>query len=341
MNPYLRSMEAFWKDPEHVFVNESILGGVAVGLAYKEFKLPDWRAPVFPQADDKIFIAFLTVANSINYCFTDFDTGKQFDVEYPAGETQSGAFAMWASFMRALEDGEKILSPTYLSKLTLKRAEHIFRCIETPIPMMHDRVESLRDLGKRMRDVRGRGVDKFANIFEDADFYSYRDDGNGIMQKLVTFSCYRDSSIWKGIFLQFHKRAQLLPLMYHGRAMSSGGVLTPIRDPENFIPLADYRVPQALRGLGILEYSLELAQKVDEGKIIGKNSAMEIAIRAQTINVMEMLLEKINGHRLIASRNKNFLTPTEPITMAELDYEIWRLGRKTEGRHHYTYTTGY
>jgi len=332
MNSYVRSMEVFWEDPKHAFINENTLKAFAISIAYKEFKLPDWRAPVFPEADDKTFMAFLVVANSINFCFTDFSTEKQFDVEYPVGERQFGSFAMWASLMRALEEGEKILSPSYLSKLTREKAEHIFRCVETQIPLLDCRVKSLRDLGERMmRDVRGRGVDKFANIFKDADFYTYRDDGQGIMQKLVTFFCYRDTSIWKGHSLQFHKRANLVPIMYHGRAMSSDGALTPIRDPEHFVPLADYRVPQALRSFGILEYSPELAKMVDEGKIIGKDTGMEIAIRAQTIQAMDMLLSEVNRHRLNA----------DIITMAELDYEIWRLGRKTEGRHHYTYTTGY
>ncbi|MBA44302.1 MAG: hypothetical protein CMF62_09930 [Magnetococcales bacterium] len=46
---------------------------------------------------------------------------------------------------------------------------------------------------------------------------------------------------------------------------------------------SDYRVPQVLRHLGIITYSDELAQKVDNGELIASGSAEEKAIRAMTI----------------------------------------------------------
>ncbi|HLC95216.1 MAG TPA: queuosine salvage family protein, partial [Patescibacteria group bacterium] len=135
-----------------------------------------------------------------------------------------------------------------------------------------------------------------------------------------------------GHVLKFSKRAQLFPMLYHGRAASSQGKLVPIRDPEHFGPIVDYRVPQALRTLGILRYDENLANRIDDGMLIVPESAMEIEIRIATTKATLMLLEAINAIR------------QEPITMVELDYVLWSMGRAPsfpQSKHHYTYTTAY
>ena len=45
----------------------------------------------------------------------------------------------------------------------------------------------------------------------------------------------------------------------------------------------DYRVPQILRSLGILEYSEELSKTVDSKNEITKGSWKEVQIRSQTV----------------------------------------------------------
>ncbi|KKQ91215.1 MAG: hypothetical protein UT16_C0021G0006, partial [Candidatus Azambacteria bacterium GW2011_GWA2_39_10] len=61
-----------------------------------------------------------------------------------------------------------------------------------------------------------------------------------------------------------------------------------------------------------------------------------IEIRAMTVVAMAQLLDYINCER----QEKNL----KKITMAELDYAVWNMGRGPEYkalRHHYTYTTAY
>ena len=333
MNPYAESCAFVADDPKHVFINKQRLEEVARETAFKDLKIPSWREEVFPESDENI-IEFFGVANSINFCFTDFKTDKKYDVEYPegSGKIWPGAFGMTAAVKRAIEDGFPILDPHFLMFLTEKDAKHIFRHVTTPIPMFEDRVINLRNVGK----VLSYWCGSFAKIFKESD-YKLFSNGNGILEKLaVFFESYHDVSHYRGRFIEFHKRAQLFPMVYHGRALSSNGALQPIRDPENFGPIADYQVAKTKRAQGVLVYEPQLAEMVDRGVVLHKNSNKEIEIRVQTVNVMVESLRKVNDILLALGKI--------PITMAELDYADWSAGRALEYkkiRHHYTYTTAY
>ena len=176
--------------------------------------------------------------------------------------------------------------------------------------------------------------------FEDALYYlklgkrvariGWNGKGMWLVLAYATDTNYKEQSI------EFNKRSQLFPMVYHGRALSSSGTLQPIRDPENFGPIADYEVAKILRELGILQYNPGLAIAVETGTVINKDSSWEIEIRAQTVNAMAELLRRIDFYRSFSG--------SKSITMAELDYAIWSAGRSPEYekiRHHYTYTTAY
>lgn len=332
MNPYEESCYSVKDNAGHAFIDEEKLEKIAVELASKDFKCPAWREPVYPESDDTI-IEFFGVINAINFCFTDFKTGKKFDVDYPegSGKIWTGAFAMTAAIKRAVEDGLDILDPAVLYNLTQERVERIFRHVSTPIPMLKERLNNLRDIGFTIKTRLG----SFRKLFEDSD-YRLNLGSDGIVERLSACESYSDYCWHDGRKIYFNKRAQLFPMMYYGRALSSGGRLTPIQDPENFGALADYEVPKILRHFGVLHYIGTLGKIVDAGLVLEKNGFMEIEIRAQTVNAMLALLYKINGKRSFDG--------LQPITMAELDYVIWNMGRSPEFKsilHHRVYTTAY
>ncbi len=332
MNPWAESCAFVNNNPKHVFINDVQLEKIAKNLAGKDLTCPAWREPVYPESDERI-IEFLGVINTINFCFTNFKTGKKFDIEYPegSGKIWNGAFAMAAAMKRAIEEGLDILNPTVLYNLSKEDVEHIFRHVSTPIPMFRERLDNLRDIGCKMKTKFG----SFRKLFEDSD-YRLILDGKGIVEQLTSFESYRDYSWYRGQKIYFNKRAQLLPMFYHGRALSSDGRLQSIRDPENFGALADYEVPKILRHFGVLRYSSVLENAVDTGFVLQKDGSMEIEIRAQTVNAMSMLLRRINHRRLSVD--------VKPITMAEIDYVVWNMGRGSEFKsllHHRVDTTAY
>jgi len=332
VNPYAESAYFVVKNPQYCFIDYAKTFALAQKFVSQDLKMPSWREPVYPESDENI-IDFLGVINSVNFCFTDFNTHKKFDIEYPenSGKIWSGAFGMTMCFKRALEEGIPVLDPRFLINLTEKDAEYIFRHKNTAIPMFYERFFNLKNVGFMLYNSY-LGFDSFTQIFKQNNFRFL----DIVDQLSYGFSSYRDSSFLGDRRILFCKRAQLFPMMYHGRALSSGGGLQPIRDPENFGPVADYEVPKILRMFGAICYLPELAAKVDNGVVIPKDSSEEIEIRAMTVVAMAQLLDYINCER----QEKNL----KKITMAELDYAVWNMGRGPEYkalRHHYTYTTAY
>ena len=84
---------------------------------------------------------------------------------------------------------------------------------------------------------------------------------------------------------------------------------------------ADYRVPQILRHLGIMEYSEELAQKIDNKVELSYSSEEEVEIRAATITAVDLIAEVIR---------KEGPPMTNHIKYSyEVDWLLWQMGEKT------------
>ena len=77
---------------------------------------------------------------------------------------------------------------------------------------------------------------------------------------------------------------------------------------------ADYKIPQVMRCLGMIEFNEELSLKVDNLEEIPVNSEMEIEIRANDIVVIDYIYKELN--MLVTHININ-------------DY-IWLLGQDKE-----------
>jgi hypothetical protein len=95
---------------------------------------------------------------------------------------------------------------------------------------------------------------------------------------------------------------------------------------------ADYRVPQILREMEILEYSKQLSEKIDNKVELLHGSIEEIEIRAATI----ISVEKIKN-KLIEAGMKNVLS-------IEIDIYLWENGEKIKDKakpHHRTLSIFY
>lgn len=323
VNPFWDSLRPIWDDPTCVRVSESDVVRVATSLASDEFPVPSWREPVFPEHDEEFF-DFIAVGNSINFAFTNFETGKSFTTEYH-GAPWRGAFGMWACLRRAIENGSAFTSGEFLSALTLAKCQELFAG-DPPMPMIEERWVILKEVGEVLcNHYQGR----FHNLLTSSGCRAFG-SGGLVTQLLRRFPSFKDESrhIRTGTVLQFEKRAQLLAMMYQGRALASK-VLKPLSDSQNLGPIADYSVPRALHAQGILQYSPELKERIISRSILPKDSIAEQEIRAQATNAQIMLLNEINGLRL------------ETLTFLELDYKLWMLGRRVDAPHHLARTTAY
>lgn len=334
-NPYFNSLEPIWENPKFVFVDEGRLKEVAKDFAGEDLKTPNWRAPVYPESDDELFIDFLGLVDSINFCFTDMITKEKHELEWKNMKCH-GSFAMVACLKRALEEGIPILDYQWLKNATLDDLSYIFRATHL-IPLLRERKEIFNEVGRVLEEKYGG---HFYNLFEEANYRAFTSDRKGIVDRLIRdFPSFFDVS-WhekSQTFLQFHKRAQLYAIMYQGRALDSKGKLSLIEDADNLGPPADYDVPRALKKLGILEYEKSLEKKIKAQKIIKKDSLAEQEIRAQMTYAMVELIEEINKIR----EANNWQKPK--VNILEVDFRVWWAGKEmgTDEPHHLTPTIAY
>ena len=145
---------------------------------------------------------------------------------------------------------------------------------------------------------------------------------------MTEFDSFRDVATYHGQIVYIMKRAQICPLdiaicwQAHGHPGLSG--------LEELTAFADYRVPQALRHLGILRLELSLAEAIDREEEIEVGSDAEIEIRAATIRAVDKM--------------KNALGATgKRVAAWEIDWYLWALGRggAVQVKHHRTRTFYY
>lgn len=322
LNPFVLTLQPVWENPTRVFLDQAKLLNMARSIGPESFPTPTWRESVFP-VDDEIFVDFIGVGNAINFAFTDLETQESFRVEWQGREWR-GAFAMWASLSRGLESGLNLLDARLLRELSAEQCQDIFRGASR-IPMLEERLNILREVGTVLSESYG----SFHNLFCEARYKAF--GPGGVVQRVLdAFPSYRDQSshAGTGALLKFQKRAQLLAMMYQGRALDSMK-LPRLSDSGRVGPIADYTVPKTLHAFVVLRFSPELEMALKTWSPIERGSMEEVEIRAQTVHAQIELRDRISE---VKDENVDFLA---------LDYKLWTIGRNLNGPHHLTKTTAY
>lgn len=325
-NLYVKTLEPVWENLDSVFVNEENLHDLIEKIKREELKTPAWQVPnVHPPIDCKpaLWIDFICWINTINFAFTNFNPPyNKFIIEYPEGTLWLGAFAMQASFMRANGEGIPVFDAEYMSRISLKEVRHIFRPIDSQhqIPMARERWKIFHEVGKVLLD---KYDGSWFKLFLDANWEAFN-SGQGIVEQLAAnFPSFRDERFYKGYHLKFYKRAQLLVMMYHGRAVNSNGRMSLIKDIEDIGPIADYEVPKALEFPGVMGYSPEFKRSIQNHKIFKPGDPEEVENRLAMSYVMKKICDEAG------------------ITMDKADFYVWNIGRKSKEPHILVPTTDY
>ncbi len=139
--------------------------------------------------------------------------------------------------------------------------------------------------------------------------------------------------VHNGALVHFYKRAQILIgdiWAAYGRSLDPVHPYS-FKDLEQLTMFADYRVPQILRHMGILEYSPELSRRIDSWEEIAFASNEETEIRAATIVAVDMLQKELAKQGL-------------QLLVIEVDWLLWQWGeavRNDIAPHHRTLTIYY
>ena len=253
----------------HVTVRSRAIAAFASRIEKRHLRLPDWRGPTFPAEDTGATAGLIVVANAINFSFWG---APKWTVRYRDGEFD-GSLGLFAAITRAVESGTPVLDGSFLASLSADDLQTILRG-NVEIPMFEARLNILRETGRVLVEHYGGSP---LNLLRAA-----QNDAPGLVRLLTShFPSFDDTARFGGSLFAFHKRAQLVAAMLYARFGGRGW--GEFRRIDRLTLLADYKLPQILRELGILHYSPALAERIDRQEEIPAGSPEEVQIRAATV----------------------------------------------------------
>jgi hypothetical protein len=323
-SPVLASLLPVVKNSSLVKINEERLISVADWMAYEEFAKPD-GSMLFDFGDDPDFLMdFTLVVNTMNFAFTNFDTGVKFETDY-MGKRWCDSEAMLASLHRAHSAGIPFFTGEYLANLTRADLESVFAgTIE--MPMLDERVTIFNEVG-RVLAAKYKG--RYSNFVRDCSPRLY-DNGNGLLERLTSeFPRFNDVSDYNGSQVQIFKLAQLGIWGMH--LTLSPRKAWALEDADKLTAFADYIVPVGMRVTKIFEYVPALEEQINSLTEVPRDSQAEIELRANSIYAIARLTEEINKRR----------PGMEPLLQPQVDFRFWKTYHATHWPHHLTKTVMY
>lgn len=248
-------------------------------------------------------ISLVCVFNCVNFCFWAAKGQEKWAIKID-DKVIDGATGIFRALEEALKNGVPLLDAHFLQNLDREKFNGILNG-NIEIPLLDERVKCLNEAG-------GVLLQNF-----DGNFMKVFKSANGDAVELTNlfikfFSSFNDYTTFEGEKVEFHKRAQLNTDMINYRLTKRGE--KELSNLDKLTAFADYKVPQMLRKFGILEYTPELATKIDSCEEIEAGSREEIEIRAATIWAIEQM--------------KEVLAPRFPqITARQVDDHLWSLGQ--------------
>jgi hypothetical protein len=323
-SPVLDSLGPVIEGSRHVRTDVGRIVEHAGWMAYEELPFPDFGLPPAGSGHRDDAIDFAMTQICINTAFTDFATGRKFEVDHE-GQRLSDSLAMIACLKRAVDDGMPLLEGACLAQITRADLERIFAGT-IPMPMLDEKCAVLNEAG---RVLVARYGGRFRHFVATCSPRLY-DAGNGLVERLVTeFPRFDDVSRYHGHEVTFYKLAQLAFWMLHCGLRRRGGFR--IDDLSSMTAFADYIVPVALRVMGILVYTPDLDRRIAAGAEIPRDSDEEIEIRAHTLHATALLTEEVNALR----------PPDRQVVIPQIDARLWMAYHATHWPHHLTRTTMY
>ena len=150
------------------------------------------------------------------------------------------------------------------------------------IPLLKERYNCIVEMNKYLDSIGKDFYDEIKDLKVDIDLLDY---------VVSTFSYFKDETNYNGVNVYFYKRAQLLVSdVLHVRKMLENIEV----DYSNLMGCADYKIPQVMNALGMLEYEYDLEYKLARKEELEEDSIEEIEIRANDLVVIDYIYEKLN-----------------------------------------------
>lgn len=253
---------------EYVFINYKVIDKLIKGFKTSSFWLSSNPFDIL-SLDYKEIINFLIIYHTIgDYCFWG---NPKWTIDTDIGQLD-GSFAIIYIILNRLKASKSFDMSFDDFKNMLKG--------NVEIPLLNERYEELVTMNNIL------GKNSFYEMIKD-----YTDDNSLFNYIVDTFPYFHDVRNYKGKKIYFYKRAQLITSdILHVRYMLEKVNV----DYSHLVGCADYKIPQVMNSLGIINYSKELNTIIKSNCEIPVNSKYEVEIRANTLRVIDYIYEKLN-----------------------------------------------
>lgn len=284
------SGEFIAKNAGHVAIHkegiEKCADDIAARIASGELNLTKMfvNTELHPQTADDAGVDWVFFTDTLNFSFWNQDDDPQYLVTW-RGQTHTGFLAMCAAINRTLAEGVPLTDPKYFATIGVdKLDQHLRGDDDVPCPLIASRVECLREVGKVLND---RYEGSFNKVMERAGGSAL----SLLNLVLKEFPCFRDEGVFQGTPVTFHKRAQILVAdiwcLFEGQGRGD------LVDIDKLTMFADYRVPQSLQHYGVLSYSEELREILEENTVMEPGDKFEVEIRGCSIHAVEAITARV------------------------------------------------
>lgn len=226
------------------------------------------------ELDVKTIINFLLIFESIDYSFWG---QPKWEIQTEK-DIKDGSDALLYIMLKYVKETQS----TDFSNLSLKEFKKLLKG-NVEIPLIEKRYETIVS------------VSRTVNEKMKGNFYKFVKDINldtKLFDVIISnFKEFIDERIYNNKKIYFYKLAQLLTsdILHIREKIENISV-----DYSNLIGCADYKIPQTLRAVCVLEYNNELSKIVDKRVPIEVSSEYEVEIRASQIVVIDYISKKMN-----------------------------------------------
>jgi hypothetical protein len=296
-----------WYDASRVAVNSSKIAALPAG----EVTPPpagETNLEIDTQTPLKDAAKFAIAMGSINHMFWSHDANGEF-VRYEHNG-KIGALAMSSAFEAAWQDPQSPIAQArdHHIPLTTEAITKVFG----PIPDPDGRARILNEI------FRPGSFGAYGKL-ESFGLYAEHAGVSGGLVFDTSYAARLADAFPQGYADEVLKKAQLATSAVWRSAAARGG---PKACPE-LTAFADYQIPNVLRAMGMLDYTPELAARIDAGELIEANGPDERALRAASILAIEQLAS------------------AQGVGVADVDYWVWLKRKEPKTPFHLTVTTAY
>lgn len=230
------------------------------------------------EMETKDIVNFLLIYDAIDFSFWG---NPKWTIKVEEKELDGG-MALLHCIFNLFKGKDSVEVYKMLENMTLEEFKTIFKG-NVEIPLLEERYKIVTNIAKVVNEkMNGNFYSYIINMTKDKEIFE---------TILKNFDSFEDYRTYNGKTIYFYKLAQLL----------TSDILHVIKNKEekkvdysNLVGCSDYKIPQVLQGLGILEYDEELLSLLNSKTEIAINSEFEVEIRASMIIVINHIWEKVN-----------------------------------------------